>query len=150
MIKKMHVNKSNKLTKSARFEIIKHYHNGRYVVDIAKKFKVSRTTIYTIVKKYRNNGIYGLQDHKPGRLRLLLNPIFYANILDLRKLYAWGAIRVEKYFKRKGFSVSHNKINQVIQYEGLTRKKLGKQTKPKYVRYEADNINDQWHYRLEH
>jgi transposase InsO family protein len=145
MIKRMYINKNNKLSKSDRFKIVKHFHNGRYVTDIAKRFGISRTTVYNIIGKYRLVGSYGLQDHKPGRLRVALNPSFYANIVDLRKKNNWGACRIEKYFNRKGFSVSHNKINQVIQYEGLTRKKLGKKCKPSYVSYEVENINDQWH-----
>lgn len=141
----MYINKNNKLSKSDRFKIVKHFHNGRYVTDIAKRFGISRTTVYNITGKYHLVGSYGLQDHKPGRLRVALNPSFYANIVDLRKKNNWGACRIEKYFNRKGFSVSHNKINQVIQYEGLTRKKLGKKCKPSYVSYEVENINDQWH-----
>ena len=88
---------------------------------------------------------HGLEDHKPGPLRTALNPSFYANILEIRKKSGLGACSIEKYFKKKGFSVSHNKINQVLQYEKLTYKKMGKRKKPKYIRYEADNINDQWH-----
>jgi len=145
MIKRMYINKNNKLSKSDRFKIVKHFHNGRYVTDIAKRFGISRTTVYNIIGKYRLDGSYGLQDHKPRRLRVALNPSFYANIVDLRKKNNWGACRIEKYFNRKGFSVSHNKINQVIQYEGLTRKKLGKKCKLSYVSYEVENINDQWH-----
>lgn len=141
----MYINKNNKLSKSDRFKIVKDFHNGRYVTDIAKRFGISRTTVYNIICKYRLDGSYGLEDHKPGRLRVALNPSFYANIVDLRKKNNWGACRIEKYFNRKGFSVSHNKINQVIQYEGLTRKKLGKKCKPSYVSYEVENINDQWH-----
>jgi len=145
MIKRMYVNKSNKLTKSDRFQIVEKWNRGWFVTRIAKRFNVSTKTVYNTIKRFDKESIYGLQDHKPGPLPVPLNPSFYANVVMLRKRNDWGACRIEKYFKSKGFLVSHNKINQVIQYEGLTRKKLGKQTKPSYVSYEADEINGQWH-----
>ena len=145
MITRMYINKSNKLTKSDRFTIIQRWNNGWFISRIAERFNVSRTTIYKIINRYHKDGVYGLQDHKPGKLRKSLNPIFYANVVSIRKRTSWGALRLEKYFKHKGFLVGHNKINQIIQYEGLTREKLGKQKKPSYISYEADNINDQWH-----
>ena len=145
MIQRMYVNKGNKLTKSQRLLIIQRWNNGWKKSRIAKRSNISRQTVYAVIQKYEVENIYGLLDHKPGPLRNPLNTYFYANIVDIRKRYDWGACRIEKYFKKKGFSVSHNKINQVLQYEGLSRKKLGKREKPKYVRYEADECNDQWH-----
>jgi len=145
MVERMYISKSNKLTKSDRMLILQRWNNGWKKTRIAKRFGVSRQTIYDIISRYETDGIYGIVDHKPGRLRNSINPYFYANIVDIRKKFDWGACRIEKYFNKKGSLVSHNKINQVIQYEGLTRKKLGKQERPKYVRYEADNCNDQWH-----
>ena len=145
MIKKMYVNNSNKLSKSERFTIIRRWNNGWKITRMAKRFCVSRTTIHKIIGRYKIDGVLGLQDHIPGKQRIPLNPNFYANVVSIRKRTSWGACKIEKYFKKKGFSVSHNKINQVIQYENLTKKKLGKKGKPKYVSYEADEINDQWH-----
>ena len=142
---KMYINKANKLSKSDRLTVIYQLNLKRKVVDIAKRLKVSRRTIYDIKKKYFLEGAFGLQDKKPGRLKEPLNSSFYANVVKLRQDNGWGACRIETYFKKRGFLVSHNKINQVIQYEGLTRKKLGKQERPKYVRYQAEKCNDQWH-----
>ncbi len=142
---KMYVNKGNKLTKSDRFSIIYQLNMRRKVTDIAKRLSVTRATIYDVKKKYFLEGIFGLQDKKPGRSSEPLNPEFYANIVRLRLDNGWGACLMENYFKKKGFSVSHNKINEVINFEGLTRKKLGKQEKPKYVRYQSEHCNDQWH-----
>lgn len=73
-----------------------------------------------------------------------MNPVFYANVVYLRNETGKGSSFLEKYFKKQGFKVSHYKINQVFQYEKLYYRK-GKMAKPKYVSYEADNINDQWH-----
>jgi putative transposase len=141
----MYKNESNKLDYMMRVCIIKYYNRRKSKTWIAKKYNVSRQTVYDIIKRYLAEDVFGLEDHKTGVLRTPLNPIFYANTMCVRKETGWGACRIENYFKSKGFLVSHNKINQIIQYEGLTSKKMGKQAAPKYVRYEADNINDQWH-----
>ncbi len=144
-MKYMYINKANKLNYRIRLNIIKHYIRKWKKSRIAKKFKVSRQTIYNLIKKFEKDGVYGLEDHKTGLLRRPLNPHFYVNIITMRKRTSWGALRLEQHFKNKGFLVSHNKINQVIQYENLTRKKMGKREKPSYVSYEADECNDQWH-----
>ena len=140
---KMYINKGTKLNKTDRFVIVQRWNNGWSAIKIAKRFNVSPRTVYNVLARFRLEGVFGLQDRKPGVLRTPLNPVFYANIVSLRKKTGWGACRIEKHFKKKGFSVSHNKINQVIQYEKLTRRKMGKQKKPKYVRYEAEKPNDQ-------
>ncbi len=141
----MYVNKANKLSKSDRFRIIQRWNVGWKIPKISKKFNVSRRTVYNVINRYKFEGAFGLQDRKPGRLKQPLNPNFYANVVELRSNNGWGACRIETYFKKKGFLVSHNKINEVLQFEGLTRGKMGKREKPKYVRYEADKPNDQWH-----
>ena len=141
----MYKNKANKLSYRDRLNVIKQWNSGRKPARIKEYFDISRQTVYNIIKKYQEQGVYGLQDQRPGILEESLNPKFYANIVALRKTYGWSAGMLEKHFKEKGFSVSHNKINRVIKREGLTRRKMGKRSKPKYVSYEADNINDQWH-----
>lgn len=141
----MYINKNNKLDYRLRFNIIKAIESNWSKKRIMEHFEVSRTTIHQIKKRYNIDGVYGLEDHKPGPLKTPINPNFYANVLEIRKKHGSGACTIEKYFKKKGFSVTHNKINQVLQYEGLLNKKMGKRTKRKYIRYEAENINDQWH-----
>jgi putative transposase len=141
----MYINKSNKLNYRLRLNIIKAISGGWSKERIANRFEISRTTIYNIKKKYELDSVFGLEDHKTGPMKIPLNPYFYANVVENRKKYGFGACAMERYFKKKGFSVTHNKINQVLQYEGLLNKKMGKRKKPKYIRYEAENCNDQWH-----
>lgn len=141
----MYINKSNKLNYRLRFNIIKAIEANWSKTKIAERFEVSRTTVYKIKKRFYLEGVNGLEDHKTGPLRIPINPNFYANIVEIRNKYGFGACGIEKYFKKRGFSVTHNKINQVLQYERLINKKMGKRKKPKYIRYEAEEINDQWH-----
>ena len=141
----MYINKNNKLTKSIRFLILQRWNTGWKIKRLTKRFGVSTKTVYNIINKFQNEGADSLVDHKPGPLRTPLNANFYANVVKIRTQFSWGACRIEKYFKRQGYLVSHNKINQVIRDEGLTRKKLGKNKKLGYISYEADKINGQWH-----
>jgi len=149
-MKFMYINESNKLDYSKRFAIIKFSNRDMNKSEIARKFNISRQTVYAVINKYEQDDVYGLEDHKTGLLRTPLNPVFYANIVEKRKKTGVSACKLEKEFNLQGFSVSHNKINQVIKYEGLTRKKMGKQGKPKYVSYEAEKNNDQWHMDYSH
>ena len=141
----MYINKSNKLDYRTRFKILKKIELCWSKTKIARIFKVSRQTVYSIERKYLENNVFGIEDHKTGPLREPLNAIFYANVVEYRKKTGNGACRIENYFKRKGFLVSHNKINQILQYEGLTNKKMGKKEKPSYISYEAEECNTQWH-----
>jgi transposase len=145
MIEKMYVNTRNKLTYRARLQIVKQHFCCKSVTKLAQKHNVSRQTIYDVLRRFEETDVYGLEDHRPGARRETLNSSFYANIVDLRKRNGWGACRIESYFRKIGFFVGHNKINGVIQLENLTNIKLGKTSRPKYISYEAEKNNDQWH-----
>lgn len=144
-IEKMYVNCKNKLNYRQRLTIVRWHMSRRSPKLIAEKFGVSRTTVYAIVNKFKQDSLYGIEDHRPGRRRETLNSSFYANVVALRQRTGWGAGRIQRYFKGKGFSVPCNRIHRVIQMENLTLPKLGKKSRPKYISYEADAINDQWH-----
>ena len=141
----MYVNKKNKLDYFVRLNVMKHVLRKWCVARIARKVGISRQSVYSIKRRFEMEGVMGLQDHRPGVLGEQLNPSFYANVVELRKSRGWGACRIEVYFRKNGYSVSHNRINQVIQLEGLAREKMGKRPTPKYVSYQAEAINDQWH-----
>jgi putative transposase len=143
---KMYVNSKNKLSYRDRLRIIKqHQCYRRKPTALAKQYGVSRQTIYDIISRYKRDGLYGLEDHKPGKLEIPLNPKFYDYVAQLRDQHDWGAIRLQASLKKKGFSVSSYKLHKVIKLESTLRNKMGKRTKPKYVSYEAEECNGQWH-----
>lgn len=145
-IEKMYVNEKNKLCYRDRLRIIKlHQCYYRKPVQLAKRYNVSRQTIYDIISRYKQDGLSGLEDHKPGPSEMCLNHKFHDFIVQLRTSNDWGAIRLQAYVKKKGFSVSSYQIHKIIKRESVLRKKLGKRMKPKYVSYQAENCNDQWH-----
>lgn len=142
---KMYINKNNKLTYRVRLNIVRLHMSGQNPTKISHRFGVSRQTIYTILNKFIDDNLHGIEDHRPGRPRNNLNRTFYDKVVLFRKKNGWGACRIHKYFKTMGFSVPIYRINQVIQLENMTIPKLGKKAKPKYIRYEADQNNDLWH-----
>lgn len=145
-LSKMYINKRNKLSYRDRLRIIKqHQCYHRKPTQLAKQYGVSRQTIYDIISRYKRDGLHGLEDHKPGRRDIPINPKFYEHVVQLRNIHDWGAMRIRAYAKKKGFAVSSYQIHKVIKRESTLRKKLGKRMKPKYCSYVADECNDLWH-----
>ena len=107
--------------------------------------KISRMALWKIERRFKENGEDGLKDHKPGRLFEPLNPKFYGLIVDEWKRNKCGARKLHAVLKRKGFSVSRRKIEQVLISEGF-QKPFPKRRKPrKYKRYEWPIPNYMWH-----
>ena len=145
-MKKMYKNEKNKLNYRDRFRIIKRLEVYRHrPTNIAKDYKISRQTIYDVQKRFKKEGLIGLQDHIPGPLERVMNARFYDFVVQKRNTNDWGAIRLKAFFEKEGFSVSSYQIHKIIKKESILRKKMGKKTKPKYVRYQAENCNDLWH-----
>ena len=145
-IEKMYVNETNKLTYRDRLRIIKQRTVYRRKVSvIARQYRVSRQTIYAILKRYEVDGLYGLEDHRPGVKRHTLNPVVYDYVAQLRDTTDYGAIKIQQQLNKDGFGVSVYRIHKVILQESQLRKKMGKKVKPKYIKYEAENCNDLWH-----
>ena len=118
---------------------------GIQVKRIALAQKVTRKTVWEIKKKYEKYGKEGLKDHKSGRLFEPLNPKFYNLVVNEWKRNKCGARKLHAVLKRKGFSVSRRKIEQVLIAEGF-QKPVPKRKKPrKYRRYEWPLPNYMWH-----
>ena len=107
--------------------------------------QVSRMALWKIERRYKQEGGYGLKDHKPGRLFEPLNSKFYNLVLKEWSVYRCGARKLHFIMKSKGFSVSLRKISQVMVAEKL-QKPCKKRRKPrKYKRYEWPLPNYMWH-----
>lgn len=107
--------------------------------------KTSRMALWKIEQRYKKYGKDGLKDHKPGRLFEPLNHKFYDLVVDQWKRNKCGARKLHAVMKRKGFTVSRRKIEQVLIKEGF-QKPFPKRKKPrKYKRYEWPLPNYMWH-----
>ena len=112
---------------------------------IAMAMKISRMAIWKIEQKFKKWGEEGLKDEKPGRLFEPLNSKFYSLVVEDWKKQRCGARKLHAILKKKGFSVSRRKIEQVLVKEGL-QKPVPKRKKPRrYKRYEWPLPNYMWH-----
>jgi len=112
---------------------------------IALAMKISRMAVWKIEQKYKKWGKEGLKDHKTGRLFEPLNNKFYNLVVKEWKNQKCGARKLHAILKKKGFSVSRRKIEQVLIKEGF-QKPFPKRKKPrKYKRYEWPLPNYMWH-----
>ena len=134
-----------KLTYEKRVWIVKQYHKGESTNKIAMAQSVSRVTVNDLVKTYKEYGFEGLKDHKTGRSETMLNPNAEIIIFDLRKRFGYGACRIERLLRSKGFSISHRQIEKLLVRNDLVVPNYKKQKPRKWVRFEMPNPNDMWH-----
>lgn len=112
---------------------------------VALAMKVSRMAVWKIEHRYAKWREEGLRDSKPGRLFEPLNHRFYDLVVAEWKKQKCGARKLHAILKKKGFSVSRRKIEQVLIKEGF-QKPFPRRKKPrKYKRYEWPFPNYMWH-----
>ncbi len=134
-----------KLNFKKRTWIVKQILKGASVNTVAEAQKISRISVFKIMKTYHEYGWDGLKDHKTGRSETILNQTAVIVILDLRKRFGYGACHIEQILKKKGFLVSHRQIEKVLLRNNMVVPNLKKQKSRKWVRYELPNPNDLWH-----
>lgn len=134
-----------KLTLKKRAWIVKQFKTGIPINKIALSQGINRRTVYKIINKQKQYGWDALKDHKTGRSETVLNQTAVLIILDLRKQFGYGALRIEQILKKKGFTISHRQIEKVLLRNNLVVPNLKKQRSRKWVRYELPNPNDLWH-----
>jgi len=115
------------------------------VKSIALSQKISRKTVWEINKRYKKWGDEGLRDHKTGRPFEPLNSNFYDLVINEWKKNKCGARKLHAVMKRKGFSVSRRKIEQVLVRESFQKPFLKRRKPRKYKRYEWPIPNYMWH-----
>jgi transposase InsO family protein len=106
---------------------------------------VHRKTVWEIKKKYKKYGGDALKTHKSGRMFEPLNAKFYDLVIEEWKKNKCGARKLHAVLKRKGFTVSRRKIEQVLIREGFQKPNLKRRKPRKYKRYEWPLPNYMWH-----
>lgn len=106
---------------------------------------ISRMSIWKIEQRYKKYNLYGLEDHKTGRPFEPINLKFYELVKKEWTNNKCGARKLHAVLKRKGFSVSRRKIEQVLKAEGLQKSCLKRQKPRRYKRYEWPIPNYMWH-----
>ena len=135
-----------RLTYEKRVWIVKQIREKRVSpFKVALAQHIHRSAVYQILEKFDAWGWDGLKDHKTGRSEVVLNPKVQDTILELRKTYGYGPLRIENDLKNKGFSISHRQIEKLLLRNGLVQPNVKKQKPRKWVRYELPCPNDLWH-----
>lgn len=134
-----------KLNFKKRVWIVKQRLKGESPLKLALAQKISESYVRRLMRNYKEFGFDGLKDHKTGRTEIVLNTNSEIIIVDLRKRFKWGAVRIEQYLKSKGFLISHRQIEKVLNKNNLVIPNFRKQKSRKWVRFELPNPNDMLH-----
>ncbi len=94
------------------------------VTKACEEFDVPRSTFYRWKKKYKNQGRSGLYReklvayHHPRKT----SPEVVGKILELRKEYQLGALRIKYYLDRyHGIRISESSVSRVLKAKGVSR-----------------------------
>lgn len=125
------IEQTDKLTPKARHRIKVldwHRSHGQNVSLTARYFGLTRKTVRLWVKKFRANGILGLneQSRRPKRLRQPTTSwSTVIGVVKVRKEYpAWSKYKLQAVLKRKGIDVSASTIGRILKRRGLIEKKV--------------------------
>ncbi|MBM3956636.1 MAG: helix-turn-helix domain-containing protein, partial [Gemmatimonadetes bacterium] len=85
-----------KLTVRARFELVRQVEGGWPQTEVARQFRVSRSTVAKWLRRYREEGVPGLEDRSsvPRRNPRLTPPDQARLICAIRRANNWGPHRI--------------------------------------------------------
>jgi len=128
-----------------RFKLIhEHEWTGMSVIDVCRKYGVSRETFYKWRKRYSKDGMEGLKDlsRKPHNITSSkVTEELEETILDLRLNKRFGANRIRFRLKRLEISLSSRTIYKVLKRHGLNVLKC-RIKKRRYRRFAMKRPND--------
>lgn len=134
-----------KLNEKKRIWIVRRWQENRAITWIAQSQQVSRQAIYDVIELYKQCGMLGLNNRKPGRPFEPLNAKCYGLIVGEWKRQKCGSVKLKHVMDRRGFGVSQRKIQQVLNFEKLTRPVPKRRGRRKYKAYEVPFANWLWH-----
>jgi putative transposase len=95
-----------------------HEEHGGNVSRTAERFGYSRVTIYSLVRRYKAEGVAGLEDrsHRPRRCRQSTWPVeLEQRVLQLREQYPrWGKDKLVVLLRREGLVVSTSMVGRIL------------------------------------
>jgi len=134
-----------KLNEKKRIWIVRKWKEDRRITWIAQSQQVSRLAVYDVIQRYKQYGMLGLSDRKVGRPFEPLNAKCYDLIEEEWKRNKCGSVKLKHVMDRKGFGVSQRKIQQVLDFEKLTKPVPKRRGRRKYKRYQVPFANWLWH-----
>ena len=136
----MHPN--SRLTIRARLEMVLEVETGWSQAEIARQFRVSRSTVSKYVRRYRTQGESGLVDRssRPHSSPKQTSPRLVKAICKLRRKRSWGPHRIGWQLK-----IPRSTIYAVLKRAGFNRLAWMHRTTREIVRYEHASPGDMIH-----
>lgn len=99
----------------------------------ARHFGIGRMTLYRWLKRFRQQGIVGLneQSRKPRQVRQPVIPSeIIIRVIQLRKQYpAWSKYKLQALLRREAIIISASTIGRTLKRRGLINKKISQKRK---------------------
>ncbi|MFQ5620433.1 MAG: DDE-type integrase/transposase/recombinase [Candidatus Nanoarchaeia archaeon] len=135
-----------KWTPKLRKWIIKQWLAGiTPVSEIARNRKISRSSIYELIDRYKKFGWEGLEPRRKGRKKEHINLDFEDFVLREYAVFPMGSPKMYLHLKAKGFGVSQRKLQQIYNKYKLKMNKRKRPSQIKFVKYEWPGSNALWH-----
>ena len=138
----MNLHKNAKTCPKSRVLMVRRVlEDGRRVVDVAREFGVSSTTVYKWIRRYREAGEAGLRDGSsaPVQVAHKLGQDWVDLIVELRTEYRLTGQRIANQL-----NLARSTVSSVLQREGLSKPKDLEPKEP-VVRYEHDGPGEMLH-----
>ncbi len=128
------------------------------VTSLCNEYEISRKTAYKWLKRYIDEGIFGLEDRskRPHKVNKITEENTVTLITEIRnKFPAWGARKLRKYLINKGLEVpSERTFNRILNKQELISIEASEKSQ-RFIRFEREHPNELWqmdfkgHFQLE-
>ena len=115
------------------------------ITFISKSKKIPRQTIYRWIRQYKKDGLYGLENKKPGAKESQINVTFEKLVFAKWIIRHRGVHKMWLDLKEMGFSVSERQIQKIYRRNGLKMNRRKRPSQIKFVKYEWPRPNMLWH-----
>ena len=124
--------------------IILYWEKGKPVVEISRKFQVTRQRVYQFISRYKESGRYPT-NKKTGRKPQLIDERTEELVLASYRSNNVGPTHLEKKIEETyGIHIPHNRIYRVLLNHDLVEINMRKRQQRKYVRYERTHSMSMW------
>ena len=122
---------------------------GWKVIEVARRFGVSRQTVHTWIARYQAGGLGALSDrsHRPSTCPHQTGAEVEATICELRREHpGWGPRRIEHHLARAGLEPvpSRSSIYRCLKRHGLIELRRRRKRREEYRRWERDRPMQLW------
>lgn len=115
------------------------------IAQIARNRRVSRRSIYVLLKRFKKGGFDALEPKKRGRRKDIVNPEFERLVLAEWQNQPRGVHKIWIDLNQKGFSVSERKIQEVLRFNNIKMNRRSRPSQIKFTKYEWPEPNMLWH-----